>query len=103
MDPSEDAKLVEFHPVWVAEADEREAIEKACLEEYFGYGLEYFLESNFRLFELMKDYLYTFVFDHRGDDVREGENRWEYQTKKRRTNLGDYGLPECLHVYKYGH
>ncbi len=101
MDPL--ARLVESHAVWVAEKDEREAIETACLEEYFGYGLEYFLESRLRLFELMKDYLHTFVFDHRGDDVPEGENRWEYLTKKWKIDLGDYGLPECLHVYKYGH
>jgi hypothetical protein len=76
-----DARLVEFHAVWVAGKDEREAIETACLEEYFGYGLEYFLESNLRLFELMKDYLHTFVFDRRGAHVPEGENRWEYLTK----------------------
>ncbi len=94
MDPL--AKLVESHDVWVAEADEREAFKTTCLEEYFGYGLEYFLESNLGLYEKMEDYLDTYIFKHRGGDVPEGENRWDYLTNKWKTDLGEYGLPECL-------
>ena len=51
---------------------EREALETTCLEEFFGNGLEFFLESNLGLYEKIKDYLHAFVFDHRGDDVLGG-------------------------------
>jgi hypothetical protein len=101
MDPL--ARLVDSHAVWVAEKDEREAIETACLEDFFGfgYGTEFFLEINPGLYEKMKDYLHTYVFDRRGAHVPEGENRWEYLTKKWKTDgLSDYGLPTCLLDYK---
>jgi L-lactate utilization protein LutC len=28
------------------------------------------------------------------------ENRWKYLTNKWKTDLGGYGLPQCLHLYK---
>ena len=42
------------------------------------------------MYKHMKQYLHTFVFDHRGDDVPEGENRWEYLTEKWKSDLGEY-------------
>jgi len=96
---SDEARLLEFHPVWVATKAEREALETAFMEEFFGSNVDSNLQS---LYEHMKQYLHTFVFDHRGDDVHEGENRWKYLTKIWKTDLGEYGLVECLHVFKYG-
>jgi len=66
-----DAKLEEFHLLWMAAKAEREALETACLEEFFGNGLEFLLESNLGLYKKMKDYLHTFVFDHDVPEVGE--------------------------------
>ncbi len=44
------------------------------------------------------------MFDHRGDDVPQGESRRKYLTNNKwKTDLGNYCLPACLHVYKDGH
>ena len=62
----------------------REAVEIACKDELNMH------KGDPDMYKHMKQYLHTFVFDHRGDDVPEGENRWEYLTEKWKSDLGEY-------------
>jgi hypothetical protein len=98
-EPDDDAyaKLVEFHPAWMAAKTEREELEIACLDEV---NKVYKHEENPGIYEHLKRDLHTFVSDHRGDDVPEGENRWEYLTNKWKSDLGESGLPESVFRYR---
>ena len=61
----------------------------------------FFLETNLGLYEKMKDYLHSYVFDRRGADVPEGENRWKSLIKLKKTDgLSESGFSACLLDYK---
>lgn len=81
-----------------AAAEERKALETASIEEYFGCP-ENEIPRNKRDFcKSLKNYMDTYMFDHRDADVPDGNNRWEYLFNLWKTDhLSEYSLAECVH------
>jgi hypothetical protein len=71
------AKLAEFQPAWVAAEAEREAMEIKWLEDYVGCKPFELPKEDVAFHGHLKNFLHTFVFDHRADDIPEGKGRWE--------------------------
>ena len=67
--------VAKYHPIWLATTIEREATEKACVEEYFNCKTDEISESSRSFFNDMKDELHTYVFGRKYNDVPEKENR----------------------------
>ena len=91
--------VAKYHPIWLATTAEREAMEKACVEEYFNCKPDEIPENSVtRSFFLdMKDKLHTYMFDRRYNDVPEMENRWEWLIDLWRTDKNsENSLSSCL-------
>jgi hypothetical protein len=83
---------------WVAEESDREAVVTACLEAYFECATNEIPQCKIGIHNLMLEFLRIFLFDHRGDVVPEGRNRWEYLTQVWKTGDGDYSLEDALGI-----
>ena len=70
--------MAKYHPIWLATTAKREAIEEACVEEYFNCKTDGIPESSRSFFIETKDKLHTYVFHRRYNDVPEKENCWEW-------------------------
>ena len=46
----------------------------------------------------MQEFIQNFLFDHRGDDVPDVRNRWEYLLEQWKTGDDDYNLEDCLGI-----
>ena len=87
-------------PSWnalgLAKEAEREAVVTACLDAYFECETNEIPLCKLETHSIMLEFLRIFLFDHRGDVVPEGRNRWEYLTEVWKTTDGEYSLEDCL-------
>jgi hypothetical protein len=88
--------LAELNCGWVAEESDREAVVTTCLEAYFECASNEIPQCKLGIYNHMLQFLRIFMFDHRGDIVPEGRNRWEYLTQVWKTGDGDYSLEDAL-------
>jgi hypothetical protein len=65
------ARWVQYHPIWVAEIDQRQAIVNAYFEKYYGCELNKIPTKSIEEFEFLKRFLHFFMFDRRGIEVPE--------------------------------
>ena len=94
----ESEEVADFHRDWVTSQAEREAMATKCLEAYFECGTNQIPESKRGLYNLMQEFIQIFLYDHRGDDVPDGRNRWEYLLELWKTGDDDYSLEDCLGI-----
>ena len=111
------ARRVQYHPIWVGETEEPQALVNAYFEKYFGCELSKIPEerkNDFFGYETLKRHLHAFMFDRRGIDVPEGVNRWEYLLKRWNADidgiekalqfeLNQHGIKKCasMEIWKY--
>jgi hypothetical protein len=90
--------VAKCHPIWLATTAEREAMEKACVKQYFNCKTDEIPESSRSFINDMKGKLHNYVFGMRYNDVPEKENRWEWLIDLSRTKKNsENSLSSCLH------
>jgi hypothetical protein len=90
--------MAELERAWVAEEDERGAVVTACVDAYFECETNEIPLGKLRTHSIMLEFVRIFLFDHRGDVVPKGRNRWEYLIEVWKTSDGEYSLEDCLGV-----